>query len=468
MTREICFEDIGGLARRIATKDTTCKEMTRYYLNRINSENDWLCAFVGVYECESLRSAIEHDAAFERSKVRSPLSGIPIAVKDLLDIQGRPTSAGSRARGGGVAGTTSDAVARLQSAGMTVLGKTHTVEYAFGGWGTNEWMGTPRNPWDPTIHRIPGGSSSGSAVAVAAGLAPCALGTDTGGSVRIPAALNGIVGLKPTKELVSLRGCFALSPTLDSIGPLTRTVLDAETLLRLMLEPSHTASLDRTYSRLRAKRIVAVIEDLDDIVALDRDVVALYHRAVDMLQDAGVSIKYVRLPVSLEEIMEQSGQLVAFEAWQRHRQYIVDESLPFDPYVRARILAGGLISDDRYSQLRAAHLRISKEFAGWMTDYSALLLPTVPWPARAVDEIDQSSAEITVFTRLANYVHGCAITIPIGLSTSKLPIGMQLVGGPYADSEILAVGRLLERQANFIKTHRIPVRDIPEALAKPG
>lgn len=458
MNRELCFDDLDGLARRIEAKETTCREITRSYLDRIRDENDWLCAFVDVYEEESLRCAMERDAAHGSGPAWGRLDGIPIAVKDLLDIEGKPTTAGSRARGGGVARATSDAVARLQAAGMIVLGKTHTVEYAFGGWGANKWMGTPRNPWDPAVHRIPGGSSSGSAVAVAAALAPCALGTDTGGSVRIPAALNGIVGMKPTRELVSTRGCFALSHTLDSIGPLTRTVMDAEAILRVMLDPSHAASFDRANIGLRPTRPVAAIENLDRITTLDHDVEAQYGRAAELLRDMDVGIEYVRLPVSLEEVMELSGRLVAYEAWQQHRPYIVDDSLPFDPHVRARILAGRLVSAEEYAGLQSAHLRISRQFADWMKDYSALLLPTVPWPAPAVEEIDPSGAEVTIFTRLANFAHGCAITIPIGLSSSGLPVGVQLVGGPYADSTILALARLLERQARFAPTHKIPVR----------
>jgi len=429
----------------------------RRYLKRIEAEDPWLHAFVDVYGDEAVRSAAARDAAPGRTG-RGPLHGMPIALKDLLDVRSKPTGAGSRAHGGGIAAATSEAVARLQDAGMTVLGKTHTVEYAFGGWGTNKWMGTPRNPWDPAVHRIPGGSSSGSAVAVAAGLAPCALGTDTGGSVRIPAALNGIVGFKPTKELVSTRGCFALSHSLDSIGPMTLTVADAETILLAMLDPPQAGLLDRARAPQPGK-VAVPIEDVDGVAALDPDVRVLYGRAAEMLRDAGVGVEHVRLPFSLADVMEQSGRLVAFEAWQQHRQYIVDDALPFDPHVRARVLAGRQVSEDDYAGLQAARSRMSAQFGAWMKRYAAVLLPTVPWPAPALEAVDQSGADITIFTRLANFAHGCAVTVPVGLASSRLPVGMQLVGAAFADRAILLLARLLERQANFAQAHRIPLRD---------
>lgn len=461
-SRDFCLDGLQGLARRVAAREATYEDIARHFLDRIKSDDGWLHAFVDVYEDEAIRTSIEHDTAPGRGAARGPLNGMPIAVKDLLDIRGKSTSAGSRARGGGVAVETSDVVSRLQDAGMTVLGKTHTVEYAFGGWGTNKWMGTPRNPWDPVVHRIPGGSSSGSAVAVAAGLAPCALGTDTGGSVRIPASLNGIVGLKPTKELVSTRGCFALSHSLDSIGPMTRTVADAEAMLLAMRDPSHAGLLNRPVRGALPGKVAVPIDEVEGVRTLDPDVRALYERTADMLRDAGVGIERVRLPLSLEEIMELSGRLVAFDAWRQHGQYVIDDSLPFDPYVRARILAGRHISQDAYARVQAARLQMSAQFADWIKDYSAVLLPTVPWPARAVDEVDQSGAEITLFTRLANFAHGCAVTLPVGLASSQLPVGMQLVGGPFADRTILALARLLEIQANFVQTHRIPLCDTTE------
>src|SRR5687767_15128365 len=177
------------------------------------------------------------DKAIRSGHAVGPLHGVPIALKDLVDLEGRVTTGGSKVWAKRVSPVTATLARRLVSAGMVVLGKTHTVEFAMGGWGTNTHMGTPRNPWDLSVHRTPGGSSSGSGVAVAAGLAPAAIGTDTGGSVRVPAAWNGIVGLKVTAGRISTYGVLPLSFTLDTPGPLTRTVEDAALIYRVLNGP---------------------------------------------------------------------------------------------------------------------------------------------------------------------------------------------------------------------------------------
>jgi aspartyl-tRNA(Asn)/glutamyl-tRNA(Gln) amidotransferase subunit A len=207
------------------------------YLSRIKKYNSKLNALIEVY-AEDARvlgkcATIEAKNGF----FRGPLHGIPIVIKDLIDIKCRQTTLGSMTHIGRTASITATLVKRLQKEGMLIIGKTHTVEFAFGGWGTNHYMGTPFNPWDDKSHRVPGGSSSGSAVAVSAGLASAGIGTDTGGSVRIPASMCGIVGLKPTYGRISTAGVSPLSPTFDSVGPITRCVEDAALLYSLMEGP---------------------------------------------------------------------------------------------------------------------------------------------------------------------------------------------------------------------------------------
>src|SRR5947208_15318910 len=229
-------------------------------------------AFVDVYRDSALAAAREADRERKAGTLRGPLHGLPIALKDLFHIRGRATSAGSRSRPHGVADNTATAVQQLIAAGMIALGKTHLVEFAFGGWGCNEPMGAPWNPWDTTTHRVAGGSSSGSAVAVAAALAPAAIGSDTGGSIRIPAALCGLTGFKPTYGLISLAGVVPLATTLDSVGPLSRTVDDAALLLSAiagsdprdpatLIAPRVDFSLGEQASDLKGVRIAALSVD---------------------------------------------------------------------------------------------------------------------------------------------------------------------------------------------------------------
>src|SRR5262247_3463677 len=191
-------------------------------------------AFIAVYDADARLAAEAADKAIRSGHRIGPLHGVPIALKDLVDLQGRVTTGGSKVWAERVSPTTATLAQRLIAAGMIVLGKTHTVEFAMGSWGTNTHMGTPRNPWDPAVHRTPGGSSSGSGVAVAAGLAPIAIGTDTGGSVRLPAAWCGIVGLKVTVGRISTYGVLPLSSTLDTPGPLARSVEDAAILFNVL------------------------------------------------------------------------------------------------------------------------------------------------------------------------------------------------------------------------------------------
>jgi aspartyl-tRNA(Asn)/glutamyl-tRNA(Gln) amidotransferase subunit A len=206
-------------------------------LERIRKRDSALHAFIAVYEADArLAAEAAHKAMRARHRV-GPLHGVPIALKDLVDLEGRVTTGGSKVWAERVSPVTATLAERLIAAGMIVLGKTHTVEFAMGSFGTNTHLGTPRNPWDLAVHRTPGGSSSGSAVAVAAGLAPAAIGTDTGGSVRLPAAWCGIVGLKVTAGRISTHGVLPLSSTLDTPGPMTRSVEDAALIFRVLNGP---------------------------------------------------------------------------------------------------------------------------------------------------------------------------------------------------------------------------------------
>ena len=237
MPDDLPFRSLTALAAMLARGETTSRAIVEACLARIDAHDAHLHAFVDVYRDAAIEAADTADRERRAGSARGPLAGLPIALKDLLHVEGRQTTAGSKSWRGRVSDHTATAVTRLVAAGMIPLGKTHMVEFAFGGWGRNRPMGAPWNPWDTKTHRVAGGSSSGSAVAVAGGLCPAAIGSDTGGSIRIPAALCGITGLKPTYGRVSLYGAVPLSGTLDSIGPLARTVDDAALLTAAMEGP---------------------------------------------------------------------------------------------------------------------------------------------------------------------------------------------------------------------------------------
>ena len=231
---DLAFSSLAELSAGMSGGKWTSQDITRLYLDRIKQADDKLHAFVRVDEASAMRQAHAADLRRAAGLTLGPLDGLPLAVKDLCEIEGQITTAGSKTWESHRSSVTCTAIARLLQAGMVMLGKTHMVEFAFGGWGTNPVLGTPHNPWDLNHHRIPGGSSSGSGVAVGAALAPAAIGSDTGGSVRIPASLNSITGLKTTRGLISLFGAVPLSGTLDSIGPMTRTVEDAAMMTQVM------------------------------------------------------------------------------------------------------------------------------------------------------------------------------------------------------------------------------------------
>ena len=234
MSTDLSTLPVHELSQGIAQRRFSPVDIVDACLARIAALEPQLNAFVTVYADDAKLAAEAADKAIRAGHGLGPLHGIPVALKDLVDLQGRVTTGGSAVWRDRISPRTATLAKKLIGAGMIVLGKTHTVEFAYGGWGTNQHMGTPRNPWDATTHRTPGGSSSGSGVAVAARMAPCAIGTDTGGSVRMPASWCGITGLKTTIGRISTHGVLPLSHTLDTPGPMTRSVEDCAILLQLL------------------------------------------------------------------------------------------------------------------------------------------------------------------------------------------------------------------------------------------
>jgi aspartyl-tRNA(Asn)/glutamyl-tRNA(Gln) amidotransferase subunit A len=417
-----------------------------------------LHAYIAVYDADARLAAEAADKAIRSGHRVGPLHGVPIALKDLVDLEGRVTTGGSKAWETRVSPVTATLAERLIAAGMIVLGKTHTVEFAMGSWGTNTHMGTPRNPWDLKIHRTPGGSSSGSGVAVAAGLVPVAIGTDTGGSVRIPAAWNGIVGLKVTAGRISTYGVLPLSSTLDTPGPLARSVEDAALIYRALSGPDPRdpqtlawtpadplPSLRRGVGGLR----LAVLPDAER-AGVDTTVLAAYDASVDALAKLGAQIVRVALPQRLSDYAAATGRIISAEGYRFVGHLVDDEKQPTDPDVRPRIQPGRTISARDYIVTLEERQARARAFAAALADVDALLTPTAQTAAIPIDKADQGGTAAH-FTRPGNYLGLCGIAVPNGFTTEGLPTSLQILCHAGAEAMALRIAWAYEQAAGVTR-----------------
>jgi aspartyl-tRNA(Asn)/glutamyl-tRNA(Gln) amidotransferase subunit A len=444
---------MGEIAQGLNSKTFSATEIARLYLDRIERANPKLHAYVSVDQGLVMAQAHAADERRAHGLALSPWDGVPFAAKDLCELQGHVTTAGSQAWVDRRSQTNCTALMKCLQAGMVMLGKTHMVEFALGSWGTNPVMGTPHNPWDLDTHRVPGGSSSGSGVAVAAGLAPAAIGSDTGGSVRIPAALNGITGLKTTSGLISLHGAVALSSTLDTIGPMVHSAQDAAIWTAIMAGPDaqDPASLHRpafvwhedTDTSLAGVKL-AVLPPEQYPWAVDPEMQSALNQVCEVLRNQGAVIETLALPFDLHDLMVRNGQIIAAEAYAIHQAYIEDESLPLGEFVRQRIVAGKDLSATAYIDAIAHHRASSATFARLMQGFAALITPTLPFPAVALTEVDESQTPMSSFCRAGNYLTACGLAVPAGLSTQGLPLSVQFIGKPFAEADVLRLGLSLQ------------------------
>lgn len=381
-------------------------------------------------------------------------AGPTVAIKDLIDVAGVPTGGGARVPLDPAPARHALVVDRLLKAGWQVVGKTQTVELAYGGWGTNRAVGAPWNPWDSTVHRAPGGSSSGSAVAVAAGLCDAALGSDTGGSVRIPAAVCGVVGLKPGRGLVSLLGVHPLSPSLDTVGTLARDVATAARALGVVSGPdgetadrgpfdAETALADAP----RGRRLAAI--PTDDLGPLHPEVAQLYLEALDRLREAGFAIDVVQPPRALENSFGANGWLMAGEGWRIWRDRIAQHGAVMDPWIVSRFEAGREVSDARLAEIHRERAASQAEFHTWLAAYDGLVSPTCPIPAPPLATVDETVSPLSRLTRAANYLDLPGISVPCGLTEAGLPVGLQILGRPRDEPSVVSIGATFERVSGW-------------------
>ncbi|MEU4954369.1 amidase [Streptomyces lavendulae] len=445
---------LAAAADAIRARRMSPVELVDSVLDRIDKTEPHLGAYVTIVAEQARRAAGEAEHEVAHGRYRGPLHGIPMGLKDLIDVSGMATTASSRVRAGHRATADSTVAARLDAAGAILLGKTHTHEFAFG-------LTTPqtRNAWNRD--RVAGGSSGGSAVAVASGAATFALGTDTGGSIRVPAALNGVVGLKPTYGLVPRHGITSLSWSLDHVGPLTRTVEDAALVLTALTgrDPRDPASLSVPASDYRP----AAGTDLTGLRIglprtyyfdnVDPHVEAAVRRAIGRLEALGARLVEVDIPMTRYIQATQWGLMVP-EAGAYHEGSLRTVPELYQEDVRILLEASELMSAGDYVRAQRSRTLMRAEWARMLEEVDVIAAPSVPMPAVGADEETVTWPDGTVeavsdaYVRLsapANITGVPALTVPVGHDPAGMPIGMQLLGRPLGEPTLLRVGHAYEQ-----------------------
>jgi aspartyl-tRNA(Asn)/glutamyl-tRNA(Gln) amidotransferase subunit A len=402
--------------------------------------------FLRLHSQTALASADAMDALRRARRAPSPYAGIPISVKDLFDIRGETTKAGSVILDDAPkAGATAPAVARLESAGFITLGRTNMTEFAFSGLGINPHHGTPRSPWDRATGRIPGGSSSGAAVSISDGFAYAALGTDTGGSCRVPAAMCGVVGYKPTARRVPIAGVLPLAPSLDSVGPLANSVACCAIIDAIMAGGAGARPAPMSLAGLRLAVPTNLVLD-----ALDSAVSDAFVRALDVLEAAGAKLVDVLFPAMDEiAVANARGGITAPESYAWHRPMMVEHSNGYDPRILKRIERGIGVSAADFLDTLAARAAIMARMNAATADYDALIMPTCPLLPPSIGSLDDEAEYNRVNqlqlrnTAIGNFLDRCAISLPCQ-EIGEAPVGLMLMGETMGDVRLLRIAAAVE------------------------
>ncbi len=461
---------IATLAERIRGGAVSPVGLTESLFERIAALDGSLHAFVELTGERALAEARAAEIAIAAGQYRGPLHGIPYAAKDIFDVQGHATRAGSHLLADNIAAEDATVVRRLAAAGMILLGKTHSVQLAFGGVGINHDMGTPHNPWHQTPH-APGGSSSGTAVAVAAGMIPMGLGSDTGGSVRIPAALCGVAGLKTTVGRVSRAGVYPLSSTLDSVGPLARTVEDCALVYAAMqgADPDGDESTAGEVPHDVITTLGLGVEDLRVCFAetvfwdgADDAVVAAVRDAGEVLGRLGAHVGSIPfeeagLILGTDGDRERRRALViAAEACAFNRALLDDHFDALDPIVASRMIAGRTLSATDYFETIREWRALRRQAMATLRDVDALIVPTCPITAGPIETIDRSpetyidwNGKYLRNTSIGNLLDLCAVSVPCGFDQAGMPIGLTVYAKPFHEDMALRVAHAFEQATEW-------------------
>ncbi len=441
-------QSAAAIGRALAAGAVSPVDLTEHLLDAIAASDDQT-VFLRVTRDRALSEAKAAEARLKAGNPRSALDGVPIAWKDLFDMAGEVTSCASDLlRDAPPAAADASTVANATAAGMVSLGKVNLSEFAYSGLGLNPHFGTPRNPHDPNVARAPGGSSSGSGVAVAAGLAPCAIGTDTGGSVRIPSAFNGLVGHKTSARRIDKTGVYPLSDTLDTVGPLARSVEDCVLLDMALRGAVSTPVRRRPLSELRLYIPETVVFDgIEDAVG------ANFEAAIAKLADAGASIERGPMDLFAEfgDLTAAHGSLVAAEAYSVHHQRVDGPDVErMDPRVVARIVGGRNMSSFDLITVQRARERMIADLTARL-DGALLAFPTTAWVAPEVAPLD---ADQELFGRvniktlrntfIGNFLNMCGLALPSGTGASGMPTSLLLSDTFGNDERLLGYGLSVE------------------------
>ena len=444
---------LATLAAALANGSASSRSLVAACLDKIEDPaGEGRTTFLHVDRKAALVQADAMDQLRSSGAAPSPFAGIPVSIKDLFDIAGQVTRAGSTALANRPAATRdATCVARLRRAGFVLIGRSNMSEFAFSGLGLNPHYGTPRNPWERTTGlaagtgRIPGGSSSGAAISVTDGMAHMGLGTDTGGSCRIPAAFTGLVGFKPTARRVPQAGAIPLSPSLDSIGPLARSVECCATVDAILANEPPPDLTDASVSGMRlGVPKTYVLEDLD------ADVAAHFERSLSRLSEAGAYIERIDVPEFAQlPTLNAKGGFSAAESYAWHRELLESNGDAYDPRVRTRIQRGATQSAVDYIELLAARRSFIAAVERRMARFDALVLPTTPMvaPRIAALESDEQFFRINALVlrnpAVINFLDGCAISIP-NHQDGEPPTGLMLACSGGRDHQVLRCAAAVE------------------------
>ena len=448
-------------ARAIAARELSPVELMTALLERIGRLDPKLNVFIRLDGDAAMDGAKAAEAEIVRGHVRGALHGVPVGVKDIIDVAGLPTTCHSKILADNIAVADAVCVSRLRGAGAIVLGKLSTHEFAIGGPSFDLPWPPARNPWNPDHH--PGGSSSGSGAGVAAGLFPMALGSDTGGSVRNPASACGIVGLKPTYGLVSRRGVFPLSFTLDHVGPLTRTVADNALMLDVIagydpLDPGSAAAPAGHYASglergVRGLRIGFIRHFHETDTPADPEVGAALEHVAGTLHRLGAEIRNVRVP-SLEEFAAVNRVILQSEAWTIHGPWLRERPGDYGQLARRRLMAGAFVGAGDYVQASRRRLQMIEAVEDALRDVDVLLCASAMDPPCRIDKADEIARTYPRQARTPFNVTGHpALAMMAGISTGGLPLSVQFVGRCFAEATLFRVAREWERAAGTGEKH---------------
>ncbi|AMP14053.1 amidase [Collimonas pratensis] len=437
-----------SLSEALRRHTTSSAALTEAALTRaLDPAGEGCRIFTELYAAPARAAAQASDLLRASGQPRSPIEGLPISVKDLFDVAGSVTRAGSVALNDAApASVNAVVVQRLLAAGAVIVGRTNMTEFAYSGLGINPHYGTPRNPWDRANARIPGGSSSGAAVSVSDGMAIAAIGSDTGGSVRIPAALCGLIGFKPTARRVPLEGVLPLSAQLDSLGPIAASVSCCAVLDAILAGEPVPALKPFSLRGLRLAAPATLVLD-----GIDQQVAAAFARARARLQAAGALIDDVEVPeFATAGVINAKGGFTAAEAYAWHRKLIAERAASYDPRVISRIQRGKDISAADLLDLFAARKQWIAAVEQRIAGYDAMIMPTVPIiapPISALEGSDEAyfaaNGMILRNPALINFLDGCALSLPCHVA-GEAPVGLMLAGIGGQDRKILEIGLAVE------------------------